>query len=478
LIEVIRRIIQKFQLIPPDSKIVIGVSGGADSLALLHILYTLQPTLHCQIHVATLDHGLRGEQSMADAHYVKQIAESWGIPVTMGQTDVRGLAAQTRIGIEAAARLARYDFLATVAREVNAGHVAVAHHADDQAETVLMHLIRGAGVGGLGGMALQSPMPGHPELTLIRPLLWVTRAEIERYCLEYGLQPRVDVTNRDTTLLRNYIRWEIVPRLEKLNPNIQRALAQTADILQVEDDYVEHQLEAFVFSPAVEKAEYHIKVNRKAFRDLHPALRRRLVAWAARQIRPSIQDLDYPHIVNAVEIGLRGRQGARALLTDGLQLRIDYDSLVIEDENTLMLITEQPLLSDQVEIRVQIPGVTPLLRSQWSLHASLRPVSSALTDAPHRVARLAISETAIVTLRGLREGDWFAPMGMDGHRQKLNRWMINHKIPRHLRDEIPFLCVNGEIAGIFVNPRWFVGEAYKVRNDSQRVVYFQFLQNL
>jgi tRNA(Ile)-lysidine synthase len=473
LIETIRQIIQKFQLILPESHVLVGVSGGADSLALLHILYTLRRTIGCQLHVATLDHGLRGEDGAADARYVQQIAEAWGIPVTVGQADVKALAAQEDMGIEAAARKARYDFLAGVAAQVGASRVAVGHHADDQAETVLMHLIRGAGVGGLGGMALQSPMAGHPELTLIRPLLWVTRAEIERYCAENHLQPREDATNQDTTLLRNYLRREIVPRLATVNPNIRQTVSQTADLLRVEDDYLEGHLQVFVESPAVEQGAGRISVERQAFRELHPALGRRLVAWAARQLKPDIDDMGYQHVVEAVEIGLRGQQGARALLTDGLQLRVDYQVMWIEDQDAPYLVTEQPLLETDSLIEVSIPGVTLLPGSQWRLHVSLKPFSQAQAEA-----RLTLATDARMTLRTRREGDRFVPLGMEGHSQNLKRWMVNRKIALKMRDHLPLLCVNDAIAAVYVNGQWFIGEAYKVETNSTHVIYFQFLQNL
>src|SRR5262249_43267249 len=148
----------------------------------------------------------RGQAGAEDAKFVVEMANSWGVPVTMGQIDVAKLAQEQRTGIEAAARLARYQFLAKVAHEVSALRIAVAHHADDQAETVLMHLIRGSGIRGLSGMAWSAPVPDHPDLTLIRPSLAVTRAQIEAYCAENSLIPRQDATNTDISLLRNRLR--------------------------------------------------------------------------------------------------------------------------------------------------------------------------------------------------------------------------------------------------------------------------------
>ena len=468
MLESTRRTIQKFHLITPDSILVVGVSGGADSLALLHILYTLQSTFRYRIHVATLDHGLRGEQGAADAEYVRNFADSLGVPVTVARTDV----GSQHTGIEAAARIARYDFLASVALKFGAERVAVAHHAGDQAETVLMHLLRGAGLAGLGGMALQSSMPNRSDMTLIRPLLWNTRAEIEAYCKAYGLEAREDATNRDTTLLRNNIRLNILPSLEQVNPHLQRALGQLADIARVEDDYVQGQLMEIAASPAVQKRGGRIVIERAMFRDLHPALQRRLIAWAAGQVT-SIEDLDYQHIVDAVEIGLNGKQGGRALLTDGLQVRIEYEALIVERSDAPVLDPDQPLVAEGVTLKIEIPGVVKLPDSQWTLHIGLDvPADNVLPEA-----HLSIPEGAIVTLRGRKEGDRFTPLGMDGHSQKLNRWMINHKIPRSVRERIPLICVDENIAAIFVDSQWYVSESSSVKDNSRRVVYFHFRQN-
>jgi tRNA(Ile)-lysidine synthetase-like protein len=474
VLESTRRTIQKFQLIAPDSILIVGVSGGADSLALMHILYTLQTTFRCQIHVATLDHGLRGEQGAADAEYVRKMAESLGILVTVGRAAVGELAANQRIGIEAAARIARYDFLASVARRMGSDRVAVAHHAGDQAETVLMHLLRGAGLAGLGGMSPQSPMPNHPDLTLIRPLLWNTRAEIDTYCTAHGLEAREDATNTDVSLLRNNIRLNILPSLEQLNPHFQQVLGQLADIARVEDDFAQKQLEFWASSPDVQKQSRRIVIKRAAFRAAHPALQRRLIAWAARQVKPELEDLDYQHIVNAVELAIAGKQGGRVLLTDGLQVRVDYEALMVERQNEPSLDIDLPLFPKGFSLQADIPSVVQLPGSMWTLHISLDfPTANVLPEA-----RLSIPEGAIVTLRTREEGDRFAPLGMDGHNQKLNRWMINRKIPRYIRERVPLVCVDAAIAAIFVDSQWYVSESSSVKDNSRRVVYFHFLQNL
>ena len=215
--------------------LVVGVSGGADSLCLLHALHALRalaPELGLRLHVAHLDHGLRAT-SAADAAWVRALCVAWELPCTLDRCDVRALAEREGRSLEDAARQARYRFLAQVARQVGARAVAVGHTADDQAETVLLHLIRGTGLEGLAGMAPDAawPLPdeqGTDGLRLLRPLLALTRADTEAYCAAVGLTPRQDESNRDLAYARNRVRLELLPLLRELNPGITATLGRTA----------------------------------------------------------------------------------------------------------------------------------------------------------------------------------------------------------------------------------------------------------
>jgi tRNA(Ile)-lysidine synthase len=466
LTDTLRRTLQQHGLVPLNGTLVVGVSGGADSLALLHILHSLRELLGCELHAATLDHGLRGEAGAADARFVVETCAAWGIAVTAGYTDVHAVAAENKLGIEAAARLARYDFLARVAQDTNAAYVAVAHHADDQAETVLMHLLRGSGLQGLGGMSVRAALPNHPDVTLIRPLLNVTRAQIEAYCQEHSLVTREDATNADVTYARNRLRHEILPHLETINPQVPRVLAQLGDIAAVDNDYLETRLQQTVIAPHVSIANGRVHIPRDVFAKLHPALQRRCVGWAAAQLRETDADeVGYVNLVAAVDVALHGAQGARALLPGGLQLRVDYGVLVVERTDN-RLATNIPLLSEDAEMAVLVPGDTPF-SSGWTLTASLWPLETTL-------ARLAIPEGSAVVLRTRREGDRFKPLGLAGHTRKVGRWMIDHKIPRMWRDRIPLLMVNGEIAAILTGEQWPIGETFAVRHAGERVVYLRF----
>ncbi len=462
-------------LIPPDSRLLVAVSGGADSLALLHMLRELAPALDCHLHAATFDHGLRGAAGAADARFVAETAAAWNVPVTVGAADVSALAQREKLSIEAAARQARYDFLASSARQIGAERVAVAHHAGDQAETVLLHLLRGSGIRGLAGMAAQAPLPGHPDLTAIRPLLAVSRAAIETYCREHDLHPREDASNTDITYLRNRLRHETLPYLQTINPQITRVLAQLADVAAVENIYLEQQLHAAVAGGAAVITTERIHLHRETFQSLHPAIQRRLVAWAVEQIAGSKQDVDYIHMITAVAVARRGRPGAVVELPGGLRLRVDYTAYLIERADTPLPEIQTPLLDHDEEIPVTIPGLTPL-SARWALAADF--ASPADMPTPETGAALTIPPGSVVTLRARRAGDRFAPPGLDGHTQKISRWLVNRKIARRWRDRLPLLTVNGAVAALFVGERWIVSEDFAARPAHQHIVHFQFRQFL
>lgn len=454
-------VVREHDLLPYGTGIlVVGVSGGTDSLALLHALYEAE----VRLHVATLDHGLRGEAGAQDARFVVETAGAWGLPVTAGYTDVRALAAARRVSIEAAARIARYDFLASVARAVGAARIAVAHNADDQVETILLHLLRGSGLSGLAGMEYEAPLPGHPDLTLIRPLLDVPRAELEAYCREQDLQPRYDASNADASYTRNRLRLDLLPHLRELSPQIDRRLLQLAEIVGVEDDFADGALHAALDDHVVQ-SEGRVGLPHSVFERLHPALQRRFVVWAAQSLGAA--DVGYVHIAAAVRLGMQGTVGARAQLKGGVQLRVDYDAVVVEHEDA-PLADDLPLLPPDAEIPVIVPGVTRV-NSSWVLISSWSVLEGA-------GSRLAVSAGSTMVLRVRRAGDRFAPLGLGGHTQKISKRMIDAAVPRRLRERLPLLIVNGKIAALWWQ-RWTVSEEFAASERSGRSIYFRFQRN-
>lgn len=275
----------RYALLPTGSTIVVAVSGGPDSLCLLHLLLRLAPERRLRLHVAHLDHRLRPD-SADDAEFVVRTAGAWQIPVSVDQADVGTIAREQRRGIEETARAVRSRFLLERAQAIGATAIALGHTADDQAETVVLRLLRGAGPGGLAAMRPRRPanaqnhVPNQSPIVLIRPLLETSRAEVEAYCLEHQLAPRYDSSNESPIFTRNRVRGYIIPLLKTYNPTIVATLGRTARVCAEEDELLSELTEQ-VWAEVAQIDASGVAFDRQRWNRLHRALQRRLVRKAA-----------------------------------------------------------------------------------------------------------------------------------------------------------------------------------------------------
>jgi tRNA(Ile)-lysidine synthase len=454
--------VQDNELFPPQALIVLAVSGGADSLALLHACATQQVRLGCTFHVATLDHQLRPE-SASDVAFVQQMAQTLGLPCTTGQADVQAYLDAHGAGLEDAARRARYDFLAGVAQSLDTSYVATAHHADDQAETVLMRLLRGAGLTGLSGMNPRSPMPYHPQITLLRPLLSVRREAIENYCEAHQLEPRQDASNSDTAFFRNAVRHEILPYLRGYNPQIDDSLLRLADILAVDEAYLMQQFENRV-RPQMQFGD-RVTLPLAAFRGWHPSMQRRALRMAALHCG---SEPGYEHLTAACEMARTGQVGQEAQFPGEVRLRVGYELLYVEPESLPLPTGDYWLLPDAASvIEVNLPGKTVV--NGWQLTATRANENE--MQAP--VAYLNVPENVAAVLRTRQPGDRFAPLGMGGQTRSLKKWLIDKKIPQHVRDRLPLLLLDDTLAAVILPGEWAVSEMFAVFETSQRILHFK-----
>jgi len=281
--------------------VVLAVSGGADSMCLADAVLAVASRLALRPLIAHLDHGLRGEASAADAEFVRAFAAAHQAPFVLGHADVRALGREHKQSIEVAAREARYRFLARTAQDHGARLVSLAHHADDQAETVLLRLIRGAGLKGLCGMRVHAPLPTAPHLIAVRPLLRISRADIEQYCRERQLQPRHDATNDQLHYARNRVRHELLPFLERYNPNIRATLVRLADTVASDLEIVE-QATREAFERTAQPADAAIVVDRRAWRALSRGLQRATLREAVRRLKGNTVGLPYAAIEEARDV--------------------------------------------------------------------------------------------------------------------------------------------------------------------------------
>jgi tRNA(Ile)-lysidine synthase len=310
-------------------KVILAVYCGADSLCLAHVVIALAPQLHLQSVIAHLNHGIRGAAADADADFVQAFAAQHGVPCHIEKANVPKLAAEMNLSLETAARMARYDFLMRAADQHEAKIVAVAHHADDQAETVLHRLMRGTGLAGLRGMAAQSPMPGAPHLTLLRPLLRFGRKDIEQYCADCGLQPRHDATNDDLAHTRNRIRHELLPQLEQYNPGIRAVLARLADSATTDFEIIEYATQQAFSSIATQTEAHAIVFDRVTWRNLPVGLQRATLRHAVSQLKGHLTDLKFSAIEEARDVLTSdATTGEIALLAD-VRVRVSAGAFVV-----------------------------------------------------------------------------------------------------------------------------------------------------
>ena len=330
----VRQYAQRYRLFTPGETVVVGVSGGPDSLCLLHLLRRLAPELRLWLHVAHLHHGLRGAEADADAAFVVELADCWGLPCTVGRADVAALAREAGLSLEEAARQARYRYLAEVAEAGGAATLAVGHNADDQAETVLMHFLRGSGAAGLRGMLPRTALddyrlfpaedgdlgdslssadprvPASPRLHLVRPLLSIPRAEIEAYCADYRLAPRTDRSNEDTTFFRNRLRHELLPILETYNPGIRDVLAHTAEVLAGDHAVLSRAVEVAWTTLVLVEGPDEVRFSLPGWRGLPIGQQRATLREAIHRLRRSVRDINWEHVERAVWLAREGSHRA------------------------------------------------------------------------------------------------------------------------------------------------------------------------
>ncbi|MCY3834171.1 MAG: tRNA lysidine(34) synthetase TilS [Chloroflexi bacterium] len=445
VLEKVRRSLARHGAFVPGEKVIVAVSGGCDSVALLHLLKRSREFIKLDLHVASLNHGLRAEAGQRDLDFVAGLAARWGLPHTVGQADIPRRAQEWGIGIEEAARRARYAFLARVAREEGSACVAAGHHALDQAETIIMNIARGSGITGLRGMDVVAQIPDEAGLRLVRPLLQLTKADLESYCQRHKLPYRLDESNADISYQRNFVRHQLIGPMLQLNPELLSAFARLAESAAVEDAYVSSQFERAALPFAtVSEERWSIPVDE--FAALHPALQRRFVRGAYQRLSGSGQVLSHALTLDLVAWAQQAGTGARRDMSAAIQMRLSYAQLSIERKSAVEAHDDYCLIPAGTDEHVDAD--TPLVLPNMRLC-----LSRAETAGSEDLA-LWLRDGLELRLRTRRPGDRFKPNGMGGRSRKLKDWMIDRKIPRAIRDQIPLLCADGEIIAICLGDFW------------------------
>jgi tRNA(Ile)-lysidine synthase len=459
MIRKIQRTIKTRALLKDGQHVLIAISGGADSVALTYALHHLRKAHRLKLTLAHLHHSIRGQDADEDARFVRELAMKLGLPCELDQVDVPALATRKGLSLEMTARMVRYDFMARVARECGADVLATGHTADDQAETILLKLARGAGPQGLAGISYRGEWKGLP---VIRPIRDVTHAQACAFLRRHGLSWREDNSNQSLHFLRNRVRHVVLPVLEKqLNPGIREVLARTAEVMSEEnawlDDLARERLSKCISTPM--PAVLLIP----PWRQEHLAARRRMIRlWLVDRGIPS-ETIDYAAVERIMEI-MESSEGTRTIpLMGGWEVSRQYEELIVKRAGN----TEGPGFSQKLEI----PGETLLpaqgLRviTNWSQGIIRSKTAIGKFPCEATLDAQAVNKAGgAIFIRSWRTGDRIRPLGMSGSR-KLQDLFVDAKIPREHRSFVPLLESRGEIIWV---AGYRVAQGWEVRNPTEK----------
>ncbi|MGE5544569.1 MAG: tRNA lysidine(34) synthetase TilS [Bacillota bacterium] len=418
--------INRHRLIAAGDLVVVGVSGGPDSVALLHMLLQLQESLGFRVHAAHLHHGLRTEADQ-DQKLVETVCQDWQVPLSVRRVDVAHMAMKEKMSVEEAGREARYRFLEELRQELGGDKIATAHHRGDQAETVLLHLIQGTGALGLQGI-----LPRRDRI--IRPLLDLSKAEITEYLNDNGLPYRIDCSNFDNNYLRNRIRWELLPLLEeRFNPGMVDVLCRLAAVMKEENHYWDEQVSRVMAELVKEGKNTPLVAPVEGIQQMPLSMQRRLVHQILRQAgcgRVTWDDVD-----RVLDLMSRKGSARRVPVSGGKWVRKSYDVLEFG--------IEEPVTAGFC-YELEVPGRIEI--QEIGLTVSARLLSEEPTAATNGEVAVFDWESLRKPLyiRSRRPGDTFKPLGSGGS-QKLKKYLIDKKIPQAARDRIAILAADDEI---------------------------------
>ncbi len=478
MLEKIRQTILERRLLAPRERVLVGVSGGPDSLALLDALAALAPEFGWRLHVAHFNHRLRGADSDGDEAFVHETAGGYGLPFSAGGGDVRAFAAEAKLSIEDAARRSRHGFFQDTARALGLEKLALGHNADDQVETLLQRLLRGAGTRGLAAIHASNRLG---DVIVVRPLLDVWKTEILGYIRQRGLKFREDSSNRDLQFQRNKIRHELIPALERdYNPALKPLLHQTAEMLAAEDEWMEAEA-ARVFGGGKKKAGRVTLQTGRLLREHLAVQRRAIYRWLLDNDVGAAVDFETVETLRRMAASgqpaqLTLTEEARVLWTEdrlemekseGGRRKVGKGGLKAESEGATTWrlkvpgVTEIPALGIVVEVELAMGSRVPKPRAVANPKSKIQNPKSLeeWLDAD------AIGGTLAV--RMWRPGDRYQPIGMTTAK-KLQNIFVDEKTPVQLRHRTPlFLAINSEICWV---AGYRIGEKFKITAATARAV--------
>ncbi|MCF8021585.1 MAG: tRNA lysidine(34) synthetase TilS [Clostridiales bacterium] len=447
-------------MITPGQKILVAVSGGPDSMALMHILYRLADQLDIKLHVFHLNHLFRGEESAKDARVVEDTAKLLGIPSTIKEYNVQKYCNNQGKSKQEGAREIRYQLISHVCARVGASRVAQGHHGDDQVETIFINFLRGSGLTGLKGF-----LPVR-ENFYIRPMIYLRRHDIEDYCLRHDINYRIDLSNKKPVYTRNCLRLDIIPRLEDYNPSLASTLLRSAEVLREEDEFLNNETDKVILNAVSFSQKDFFKVNIDILRSQPLALQRRVLRKLWSTLIDDYAGPGFEHVETMLELLQKKKGSWETHLPKGVRVYREYNYLLFNKNHKKDLEEVAPY-----SYELEVPGCVFI--PELGVFVKSRLLSSAQVNDPESLTR----EEAVLDydkissklyVRGKYPGDYFIPIGLDGAKIKLKKFFIDQKIPWHKRNKIPLVVSDNEII-------WVAGirpaENYKLTRNTERILY-------
>ncbi len=450
--------IKKHNLIENGDNVLVGVSGGPDSMALLYALLSIQTEISFSLYIAHVNHGVRGREADEDEKFVEKISGKLGIPFYSKKIDMEGYAREHKLSSEDAGRRLRYKFFREVLLSINGGKIAVAHNKNDQAETLIMRFFRGTGLDGLKGMEYRNG-------DIIRPLLDISRNEIEDYILEKNINTRLDRTNLENIYNRNKIRLELIPYIvDNFNPNIVDTLWRTSRTMSNDSEFLEEfSKERYRELVKVENKNSIILCRQKFSRE-HIAIKQRIIRHSIYNLTGTLDGISEIHVRNVLELFERGDTGKSVDLPNRLEVKTSYDDLIFRIKN----------LNVNNNYKYSLKRGQATYVKEWNsiFKMEVYPMEKIQLNFKDRFIKYFDYDKikGEIYIRNRRLGDTIQPFGMSGNK-KLKDLFIDKKIPIDEREKIPILVDKNDII-------WVVGlrtsEKYKITPYTKNVLVIKY----
>jgi len=463
LTEKIKDLIQSQNLFTAGDRALVCVSGGPDSTFLLYMLKELAASYKLKLSVAHLNHCLRGKESDQDEVFVGNLAKKFNLSFYSKKVDVEKVARRQNLCLEDAARRARYDFFIKIASRYNIKKIALAHTKDDQAETILMRILRGTGLKGLGGMKMQSSLKGKD---LVRPLLEIEKKEILQYLKKKGIKSRLDSSNLKTDYFRNKVRLKVIPFILKLAPQFKNNLFKISQMAQEIEAFMQGQLSCLCKKYVRKINKDSLRIKRNAFLRLAIAERRGLIRKMIKMQQGDLKNIDFKHIKIIEDFIKENKTSPQGLdLPRQLKVKIAADNIIFTKKKIRISFKPRPgfkLLDIGKELN--IPGFGfKFLASKVNKKVRLKRHSKFVEYFDQDKLKFPL------TVRSRRNGDIFFPLGALG-KKKLKKFFIDEKVKRSMRNNVPLIVCGGDII-------WVVGmrisDRYKVAAKTKAVLKIQ-----